>query len=137
MAWQKQGLPRLSIAVNLTARQFTDEHLLQDVVAILDATGMDADLLELEIHESLLMRDVKKTLRVLTGLKEAGVRIAIDDFGIGYSSLIRTQAIPARYNQNRPFVHPRNRRCRCGTRSGQGHHRDGPDAEPDGRGAGR
>ncbi len=94
MAWQKQGLPRLSIAVNLTARQFGDEHLLRDVASILQSTGMEACLLELEIHESLLIRDIERTLRILTQLKALGVRIAIDDFGTGYSSLATLQRFP-------------------------------------------
>ena len=94
VAWQKQGLPHLSMAVNLTARQFFDENLLPDIASILKATGMDARLLELEITESLLMRDVEKTLRILTGLKDMGIRIAIDDFGIGYSSLSTLKQFP-------------------------------------------
>ncbi|MHB8723206.1 MAG: putative bifunctional diguanylate cyclase/phosphodiesterase [Steroidobacteraceae bacterium] len=92
--WQKQGLPRLSIAVNLTTRQFFDEHLLKDVVAILEATGMDARLLELEIPESLLIHRVADTLRILTAIKALGIRIAIDDFGSGYSSLAMLQRFP-------------------------------------------
>ena len=94
VAWQKEGLPRLSIAINLTARQFCDEHLLADVTAILAATGMDAQLLELEITEGLLIHDVENTLRILTGLKALGVRIAIDDFGTGYTSLALLQRFP-------------------------------------------
>jgi diguanylate cyclase (GGDEF)-like protein len=94
VAWQKQGLPHLSIAVNLTTRQFRDENLLQDLTSILTATGMDPHLLELEITESLLIRDVEETLRILTGLKALGIRIAIDDFGIGYSSLATLQRFP-------------------------------------------
>jgi len=94
VAWQKQGLPHLSIAVNLTARQFTDDHLLEDIASILAETGMDAGLLELEIAESLLIRDVGKTLRILTALKALGVRLAIDDFGSGYSSLTTLQQFP-------------------------------------------
>jgi diguanylate cyclase (GGDEF)-like protein len=94
VAWQKQGLPRLNIAVNLTARQFSDEHLLRDVAAMLKTTRMEARLLELEIHESLLIRDIEKTLQILTGLKALGVRIAIDDFGAGYSSLSTLQRFP-------------------------------------------
>jgi diguanylate cyclase (GGDEF)-like protein len=94
VAWQKQGLPRLKMAVNLTARQFGDEHLLRDIASILKATGMDACLLELEIHESLLMQDIEKTLRILTDLKAMGVKIAIDDFGTGYSSLATLQRFP-------------------------------------------
>ena len=87
VAWQRQGLPPLSIAINLTARQFRDELLLTDITAILSATGMDAHLLEIELHESVLIRDVEDTLRTLKQLKGLGVRIAVDDFGTGYSSL--------------------------------------------------
>ena len=94
VAWQNQGLPRLSMAVNLTARQFFHDHLLQDLTAILADTGMDPNLLELEIHESLLMRDVEEALRILTSLKDMRIRIAIDDFGIGYSSLSRLKQFP-------------------------------------------
>jgi EAL domain-containing protein (putative c-di-GMP-specific phosphodiesterase class I) len=94
MAWQKQGLPRLKIAVNLSARQFSDEHLLRDVAAILKSTGMQASLLELEIHESLLIQDIEKTLKILTALKALGVKIAIDDFGAGFSSLSTLQRFP-------------------------------------------
>jgi diguanylate cyclase (GGDEF)-like protein len=92
--WQQQGLPRLKIAVNLTARQFSDEHLLRDVAAALNSTGMEASLLELEIHESLLIQDIDKTLRILTDLKAMGIKIAIDDFGTGYSSLATLQRFP-------------------------------------------
>jgi len=94
VAWQKLGLPRLSIAVNLTARQFSDDRLLEDITSILNSTGMDASLLEVEIHESLLIRDIAKTLRILTALKAMGVKIAIDDFGTGYSSLSTLQQFP-------------------------------------------
>jgi len=94
VAWQKQGLPRLKIAVNLSARQFTDEHLLRDVAATLKSTGMQARLLELEIHESLLIQDIEKTLKILTALKALGVKIAIDDFGAGFSSLSTLQRFP-------------------------------------------
>jgi diguanylate cyclase (GGDEF)-like protein len=94
VAWQAEGLPHLNIAVNLTARQFRDVHLLRDVTSILEATHMAARLLELEINESLLIRDIPDTLRILTGLKTLGVRIAIDDFGTGYSSLATLQRFP-------------------------------------------
>jgi len=94
VAWQNQGLPRLSIAVNLTARQFADEHLLADVTAILAETGMDPHLLELEITESMLIHKVEDTRRILVGLKALGIRIAIDDFGTGYTSLATLQRFP-------------------------------------------
>jgi diguanylate cyclase (GGDEF)-like protein len=92
--WRNQGLPPLSMAVNLTPRQFCDESLLADVAAILQAARMDPHLLEIEISESLLVHDVENTLRILTGLKALGVRIAVDDFGTGYSSLAMLQRFP-------------------------------------------
>jgi diguanylate cyclase (GGDEF)-like protein len=94
VAWQKAGAPRLKMAVNLTGRQFFDQHLIEDVTAILESTGMDAHLLEFEISERLLIRDVESTLRVLTMLKRLGIGIAIDDFGTGYSSLATLQRFP-------------------------------------------
>ncbi len=94
VAWRKQGLPPLSIAVNLTARQFGDEQLLADVTSILECTGMDPHLLEIELNESLLINDVENTLRILAGLKNLGIRIAVDDFGTGYSSLAMLQRFP-------------------------------------------
>lgn len=92
--WLRQGLPRLCVSVNLTSRQFSDENLLQDIETILKDTGLPAELLELEIHESLLLHDIDKTLRILTGMKAMGLRIAIDDFGTGYSSLGTLQRFP-------------------------------------------
>lgn len=94
VAWQAQGLPRTTIAVNINARQFTDERLLDDLAAALRTSGMDPALLELEIAESLLIRDVERTLGILTRLKAMGVRIAVDDFGIGYSSLSLLHRFP-------------------------------------------
>jgi diguanylate cyclase (GGDEF)-like protein len=94
VAWQNEGLPPFGIAVNMTARQFLDESLLQDLASILKSTGMNPQLLELELTESLLIHDVENTLRILTGLKSLGIRIAVDDFGTGYSSLATLQRFP-------------------------------------------
>ena len=87
-------MPHLSIAVNLTSRQFFDENLLPDLTSILDASGMDAHLLELEFTESMLMQNIERTLRILSGLKGLGIRIAVDDFGIGYSSVATLKQFP-------------------------------------------
>jgi diguanylate cyclase (GGDEF)-like protein len=87
VAWQRSGLPRLRIAINLTSRQFYDERLPNEVSAALSTTGMEADLLEIEIAENLLIRDLDATLRILTALRELGVRVAIDEFGTGYTKL--------------------------------------------------
>jgi diguanylate cyclase (GGDEF)-like protein len=106
VAWQREGLPALCIAVNLTGRQFADESLLADVTEILGSTGMNPQLLEVELSESLLMHDVDNTLRILTGLKALGIRIAIDDFGTGYSSLATLQRFPLdTIKIDRSFVH--------------------------------
>jgi diguanylate cyclase (GGDEF)-like protein len=94
IAWQQQGLAHISIAVNLTTRQFFDEHLLRDIASILAATGMEARLLEIEIHEGLLIHNAEKTVAILSALKGMGIRIAIDDFGVGYSSLATLQRFP-------------------------------------------
>jgi diguanylate cyclase (GGDEF)-like protein len=94
VAWQKAGAPRLKMAVNLTGTQFFDERLIEDVTGILESTGMDAELLEFEISERLLIRDVEATVQVLTKLKQLGIGIAIDDFGTGYSSLTTLQRFP-------------------------------------------
>jgi EAL domain-containing protein (putative c-di-GMP-specific phosphodiesterase class I) len=106
VAWRKQGLPAICVAVNLTARQLFDENLLADLAAILADTGMEASLLELELTESLLMRDLEKTLRVLTGLKQMGIHIAIDDFGMGYCSLSTLEQFPLdTVKIDRAFIH--------------------------------
>jgi diguanylate cyclase (GGDEF)-like protein len=94
MAWQHLGLAPLNMAINLTARQLFDESLLANLTTILAETGMDAQLLELEISESLLMRDVEGTLHLFRAIKALGVRIAIDDFGSGYFSLASLKKFP-------------------------------------------
>ncbi|QIB67667.1 EAL domain-containing protein [Kineobactrum salinum] len=92
--WQQQGFTQVSIAVNLTEKQFFDPSLAEDIAAILQQTGVAANLLELEINESILMRDTEQALAALNGLKAVGVRIAIDNFGVGYSSLAMLRELP-------------------------------------------
>jgi EAL domain-containing protein (putative c-di-GMP-specific phosphodiesterase class I) len=94
IAWQGDGLPPVTMAVNLSARQFSDENLLHDVSDILEETGMDPATLELEITESMLMHNVDKAMRTLNALKQIGIRLAIDDFGTGYSSLSNLKKFP-------------------------------------------
>ena len=85
--WQDFGLTRLGIAVNLSARQFSDSMLLTKLTQIIHASGLDPSSLELEITESVVMSHGECAVGVLEQLKSIGVRIAIDDFGTGYSSL--------------------------------------------------
>lgn len=92
--WQQQGYAQVCIAVNLTAKQFFEPSLADDIAAILQGTGVAASLLELEINEAVLMRDGPLALTVLNRLKAVGVRIAIDNFGVGYSSLAILKQLP-------------------------------------------
>nr|WP_249154590.1 GAF domain-containing protein [Bradyrhizobium manausense] len=94
MAWQRRGLLPLSMAVNLSPRQFADEHLLQDVDEALAASGMSPVLLQLEVTESMMMRNVGRALKVLDAIQSRGIRLAIDDFGTGYSSMSLMKHFP-------------------------------------------
>ena len=81
------GAPELFVTVNLSATQLADQGLLDDVLAALLESGLDARHLMLEITESMLMRDPRTAVVTLAALKDLGIRLAIDDFGTGYSSL--------------------------------------------------
>ncbi|MFL4982682.1 MAG: EAL domain-containing protein [Xanthobacteraceae bacterium] len=84
----------VKVAVNVSPAQFKKHDLLQRVARILDETGLAPNRLELEITESLLLRDVEKNLATLQQLKALGIRISMDDFGTGYSSLSNLRSFP-------------------------------------------
>jgi diguanylate cyclase (GGDEF)-like protein/PAS domain S-box-containing protein len=94
VAWQREGLPPLSMAVNLSARQFTDEDLVKDIADALKNSGMKPELLELELTESMVIQNPERAGKVLAEIKKMGVRLAIDDFGVGYSSLTHLKRFP-------------------------------------------
>jgi diguanylate cyclase (GGDEF)-like protein len=94
MAWRRQGLAPMSMAVNLSPRQFSDENLLQDIDDALAASGMPAELLQLEITESMVMHNVGRAIELLDVIRSRGVRLAIDDFGTGYSSMSLMKKFP-------------------------------------------
>jgi diguanylate cyclase (GGDEF)-like protein len=96
-AWVDAGLHLITMAVNISAIEFRDEHFLEGVSAILENSGLDAGSLELELTESVLMKHVASTASVLKALRAKGVQVAVDDFGTGYSSLsyLRTFSIDA------------------------------------------
>ncbi len=85
--WQDAGLPKLRMAVNLSARQFNEANLVDRVLESLQEIGLDPRYLELEITESTAMTGVEHCLAILHKLYERGIFISIDDFGTGYSSL--------------------------------------------------
>jgi diguanylate cyclase (GGDEF)-like protein len=88
------GIEHPRVAVNLSARQFADQSLVPLVASVLTASGLQADCLELEITESLVMQNPEQAARLLAQLKEMGVQLAMDDFGTGYSSLAYLKRFP-------------------------------------------
>ena len=94
MAWQRRGLRPVTMAVNLSPRQFADPHLLQDVDEALLASGMSPVLLQLEVTESMVMRNVSRAIKILDAVQSRGIRLAIDDFGTGYSSMSLMKQFP-------------------------------------------
>src|SRR4029077_19685025 len=86
--------PELFMSVNISARQFVQPDLVDQVAAILDASGLDPRGLEIEITESILMDQSEVGIRTLGRLRELGVRLVLDDFGTGYSSLSYLKHLP-------------------------------------------
>lgn len=85
--WQQEGILRAPVAVNISAVQFQRQNLMETVRGALEFSRIEASMLELELTESILIRDVLEAAETLRNLKRIGVRLAIDDFGTGYSSL--------------------------------------------------
>lgn len=85
--WDEMGLPKISIAVNLSAIQFQQEDLAGSIEKILAESGVAPERLELELTESVVMQDARKADNILSRLSRVGIKLAIDDFGTGYSSL--------------------------------------------------
>jgi EAL domain-containing protein (putative c-di-GMP-specific phosphodiesterase class I) len=86
-AWVDAGLPRVTMAVNISAMEFRSGNFLDGVCAILEETGLDPRSLELELTEGVLMKHAESSEAILKTLRTKGVQLAIDDFGTGYSSL--------------------------------------------------
>jgi diguanylate cyclase (GGDEF)-like protein len=93
-AWLDEGLPPISIAVNVSAVELSDETYVQRLYATLSETGMDPSNLELELTESVLMRHAHSAAIILQALRKTGIQVALDDFGTGYSSLSYLRDFP-------------------------------------------
>jgi diguanylate cyclase (GGDEF)-like protein/PAS domain S-box-containing protein len=93
-AWLDAGLPVTTMAVNVSALEFNDDNFLDGVLSILEESGLDPSLLELELTESVLMKRVDSTAFTLQTLRERGIKVAVDDFGTGYSSLSYLRKFP-------------------------------------------
>jgi diguanylate cyclase (GGDEF)-like protein/PAS domain S-box-containing protein len=92
--WEEAGLKPGSIAVNISALEFRHKDFVEGVHAILNETGLPAHCLQLEITESVLMREAESSTAILQRLKNMGVQLAVDDFGTGYSSLSYLHQFP-------------------------------------------
>jgi diguanylate cyclase (GGDEF)-like protein/PAS domain S-box-containing protein len=93
-AWFDRGVRQIRLSINLSGRDLNQLNLINRVERVLQKTGFPAHLLELELSENTIFRDLYKAQAVLVGLKKLGVRLAIDDFGTGYSTLIQLASFP-------------------------------------------
>ncbi|QOL49379.1 bifunctional diguanylate cyclase/phosphodiesterase [Massilia litorea] len=104
-AWMDAGLPPVTMSVNVSARQFEESRLVDRVAAALRDSRLAPELLELEVTESLIMRDLQKSVAKMRELKAMGVSLSIDDFGTGYSSLSSLKTFPiSRLKIDKSFV---------------------------------
>jgi diguanylate cyclase (GGDEF)-like protein/PAS domain S-box-containing protein len=104
--WVDQGLPFTTVAVNVSAIQFRDEHFLEGIFATLSEIGLDPGYLELELTESVLMKRPERAASILRELRDRGVVVSVDDFGTGYSSLSYLKKLPLdTLKIDRSFVH--------------------------------
>ena len=104
-AWEKAGLPAISISANVSNSLFHGRTLPTTVADALRDSGLNPAQLELELTESIAMRDVEASVTMLEGLRTMGVRLSIDDFGTGYSSLSYLQRFPlSRLKIDQSFV---------------------------------
>jgi diguanylate cyclase (GGDEF)-like protein/PAS domain S-box-containing protein len=93
-AWQNAGLPAVTVAVNISARQFREKNLVNSVAKILAETVLDPKYLELEVTESAIMHDAPNVIAALQAFRDLGVKLSVDDFGTGYSSLSYLKRFP-------------------------------------------
>lgn len=92
--WQNQGLDRVQMSINLSARQFRLANIFEQIQRVLSETQLDSRYIALELTESVIMDDVEKNIVILNKMKQMGISIVIDDFGIGYSSLNYLKRLP-------------------------------------------
>jgi diguanylate cyclase (GGDEF)-like protein len=93
-AWQIDGMPSLRVSVNLSASQFRDSGLVDNVRHALDDAGLEAHYLEVELTESAVMSDPEQSIAILEQLSSMGVLVSVDDFGTGYSSMSYLRRFP-------------------------------------------
>ena len=93
-AWRLKGSTDARFSVNISMRQFKEKDFVETLTNILKETGLPPGCLEIELTESVIMTDVENTIKILHDLKELGIRLSIDDFGTGFSSLSYLKSMP-------------------------------------------
>ncbi|MEG0615049.1 MAG: bifunctional diguanylate cyclase/phosphodiesterase [Oscillospiraceae bacterium] len=93
-AWQDAGLPKFTVSINLTSVDFYQTDVKQSITAALEKTGLEPQWLEVELTESLALKDVEQAIHQMNEIKKIGVKLSMDDFGTGYSSLSYIQILP-------------------------------------------
>ncbi|MDD2914825.1 MAG: EAL domain-containing protein [Gallionella sp.] len=93
-AWIEAGLPPVRVAVNISARQFDHPQFVPNVAKVLHDSGLDPKLLELELTESMLVKNTEDIIAIMINLKRMGVKLSLDDFGTGYSALSYLARLP-------------------------------------------
>ncbi len=105
VAWQAAGLAPITMSVNVSPRQFEENRLLERIQRSLNDSGLDSSKLELEVTESLIMRDLQQSLEKMRAIEAMGIALSIDDFGTGYSSLSVLKSFPiSRLKIDKSFI---------------------------------
>jgi len=92
--WVKSGWPSMVMAVNCSSVQFTKSNVIEDINEALSLSGLDPRYLEIELTESLLLQDGEKGIQIIEDMKALGIKVSIDDFGTGFSSLSYLKRLP-------------------------------------------
>jgi diguanylate cyclase (GGDEF)-like protein/PAS domain S-box-containing protein len=93
--WEDDGLPPITVSINISPRQFMSRRLVASLLGVIRDTGADPRRVELEITETMIMRNIEQSIETLTQLRSVGMLVAVDDFGVGYSSLNQLTRLPA------------------------------------------
>jgi len=93
--WEDDSLPPVTISINISPRQFMSRRLVTTLLGMVRETGADPKRIELEITETMIMRNLEQSIETLAQLRSVGMRVAVDDFGVGYSSLGQLKRLPA------------------------------------------
>ena len=93
--WEQEKVAPETVSINISPRQFMSKRLVRTLMSIVRESGADPKRIELEITETMIMRNIEQSVETLTQLRAAGMQVAVDDFGVGYSSLSQLKRLPA------------------------------------------